>query len=145
MTPGLIEGLAQFSDPQDERQLRDLDTLVGRVDVKTCGEAEIRALLGVFERFPDEDGFGVFWSILHCLEKCGGYESLLVDSAMRVPVEFNLSMVNRLLNSGVSEVDGHRLICVLEAAANSDKVCSNTKDFAQNFIEYQRGRDAEEI
>jgi hypothetical protein len=144
MTSRLLEGLARITDVHDESQLRDLDALVGGVASENCGEAEIRALLRVFERFPDEDGFGVFWSILHLLERCSGYEALLVDSAVRVPVEFNLNMVNRLLNSGVAEVGGRQLLRIIEAATSSEKASSNTKEFARSFIAYQRRQGAAE-
>jgi hypothetical protein len=140
MTLSLIDSLANFTDAHDELQLRQLDVTMSAVQVESCGEPEIRALLAVFERFPDEDGYGVFWSILHCLEKCHGYEPLLVESAARAPVEFNLTMINRLLNSGVVELGGQPLASVLEAAATFERASANTKEFARNFIEHQRER-----
>lgn len=137
----LIDRLASFKDPQDEAQLDELDETVSAVKPELCGEAEVRALLNVFERFPGDDGYGVFWAILHCLEKCPGYEALLVESAARTPVEFNLSMVNRLLNSGVTKVGERSLLSVLEAAASSNVASSNTKEFARSFFEHQRRRN----
>ncbi|MBI3350135.1 MAG: hypothetical protein HY020_23355 [Burkholderiales bacterium] len=141
MPLSLVDRLGSFANPHDEAQLRELDETVGLVQVDACGEAEIRAMLSVFERLPDEDGYGVFWSILHCLEKCPGYEPLLVESALRAPVEFNLSMVNRLLNSGITEVSGQSLLGVLQSAAASSEASGSTKEFARNFIEHQRGRN----
>lgn len=141
MQPSLIEKLARFTDPHDEAQLRGLDEAVGLVQPDVCGQMEIRAMLAVFERFPDEDGYGIFWSILHCLEKCHGYEPLLLESVTRAPVEFNLSMVNRLLNSGVAEVDGHSLLGVLQSAAANPRASSHAKEFAQNFMEHQQERN----
>lgn len=72
MSPSLADILGRFTAPRDEAQLRQLDETVGAVRPQDCGELEFRALLGVFERFPEDDGFGVFWSIVHCLEACTG-------------------------------------------------------------------------
>ena len=38
------------------------------------------AIFNLFERFPDDDGAGVFWSALHGMEAVGGYEDLLLLS-----------------------------------------------------------------
>ena len=70
---------------------------------------------------------------------------MLVDSAIRAPVEFNLNMVNRLLNSGVTEVRGRQLLRIIEAAASSERASSNTRDFARSFIAYWRKQGAAEI
>ena len=144
MPPALIDNLASFTDAHDELQLRLLDETVGSIETHKCGENEIRALLSIFERFPDDDGYGVFWSILHCLEKCESYERLLIESVTRNPVEFSLSMVNRIINSGVSEIDGLSLHLLLESAITNVAASENTKDFARNFIKYQQERNRAE-
>ena len=132
--------LSGFANPQDEAQLRDLDEAIRTVDLSGCGAREIREMLAVFERFPDDDGYGIFWSLVHCLEKCRGYEPLLVESAARAPTEFNLSMVSRLLNTGVTDVAGRSLLSVLEAAVTSPAASSNTQAFARSFVECQRAQ-----
>ena len=139
MTQLLVESLAMFTDACNESQLRTLDATVSAIEPAACGPREIRAMLALLERFPDEDGFGVFWSILHCLEKCLGYASLAVESAARAPTEFNLIMINRLLNSGVTSVDGQSLLSVLEAAISSNEASINTKEVARNFVDHQHG------
>ncbi|MFG6462682.1 hypothetical protein ACG04Q_13970 [Roseateles sp. DXS20W] len=140
MPPSFINRLASFNNPHDEGQLRELDETISAVRPEACGDLEVREMLAVFERFPDDDGYGVFWSTLHCLEKCHGYERLLVESASRAPAEFNLNMVNRLLNYGAAEVEGLPLLSVLESAANHPCASSNTREFARSFIEFQRKR-----
>lgn len=56
----------------------------------------IPVLLGIFERFPDDDGAGVLWSIVHGLESLEGYESELRASVARTPSIMGTIMLKRL-------------------------------------------------
>jgi hypothetical protein len=138
MTQSLIEAVERFTDPCDESQLRQLDELLCSSDTQRIGSEEFRALLGIFERFPEDDGFDVFWGILHFLESCDGYESDLVTSVLRKPVEFNVLMINRLLNGGIVDVNGQSLLSVLASVALNPAATSHAKGSAQQFISYQR-------
>jgi hypothetical protein len=131
----LLQGLQDFTDPNSEAQLRDLEELLSSVEPAACGKPEFEALLQVFERFPKSDGYGVFWSILHLLEACSGYEEALVHSVQRKPVEFNLTMVNRLANAGVINVNGQSLAALLASAADSKQAGKRAKQVANRFIE----------
>ena len=133
----LANALAQFTDPQDADQLRMLDELISHVAPEQCGQEELRSLFCVFERFPEQDGYGVFWSILHLLEACNGCDEALVESVKRKPVEFNLRMVNRLLNSGVSSVNGESLIQLLTCIAESEDEAPGTRKTANGFLAHQ--------
>ena len=54
-------------------------------------------LFGVFERFPDEDGGGVLWSIVHGVESLQfDYRTGLESSYRRVPSEMAAVMLRRL-------------------------------------------------
>ena len=55
-------------------------------------------LLSVFEKYPDEDGCGVFWSIIHGLETIDGYEPILEQSYESNPCELKKVMLNRINN-----------------------------------------------
>jgi hypothetical protein len=66
----------------------------------------IVADISVFERFPDDDGAGVFWSIVHGLEALPGYEHQLLTSISRVPSDMGVTMLGRLLNAGCDDIDG---------------------------------------
>ena len=61
----------------------------------------IPVLLRVFDRYPDEDGAGVFWSIVHGIEHTfnGRYEESLKTSAERRPTPFKTIMLGRIENS----------------------------------------------
>jgi hypothetical protein len=136
MSP-LAEAIERFTAPHDEAQLQQLEKAVDAIRPQDCGQAEFRALLGVFERFPEDDGYGIFWSIVHCLEACEGYESALIDSVARSPAEFNVLMVNRLLNGGLTEVDGQSLLAVLASVASNPMARSSARKSAQGFVAYQ--------
>lgn len=140
MSRALIEAVERFTEPHDENQLQKLEEAVGATRPEDCGQPEFRALLSVFERFPEDDGYGIFWSIVHCLEACEGYEPVLIESVSRTPAEFNVLMVNRLLNGGVSQVNGQSLLSVLASVATNPAATSNARRSAQSFIEYQEAR-----
>ena len=135
MQHSLPLSLRNFTDPHSEVQLRELEESLSSVEPSVCGQPEFEALLQVFERFPDDDGYGIFWSIVHLLEACSGYEEALVQSVHRRPVEFNLTMVNRLLNVGVLNVNGQSLASLLAFAAESELAGERAKQLAQQFIQ----------
>ena len=51
----------------DENWVR-LDELLNKLWDSGKSELGINSLFGIFERYPNEDGAGVFWTILHGLE-----------------------------------------------------------------------------
>jgi hypothetical protein len=62
------------------------------------------AIFNLFERYPEEDGCGVFWSALHGMEAVGGYERLLLQYFRRYPSLMTRTMLRRILNSGQSHI-----------------------------------------
>lgn len=132
--------LRWFDNPEDEGQLKQLDDSITALDADILNPNEVGQLLGVFERFPDDDGFGVFWQILHLLERAGGYESALVDSVRRNPGEFNLTMINRLLNGGIEKVGAQSLLSLLEEVARTEQADPDSAEWAMHFLEYQRDK-----
>ncbi len=140
MSEALIAATEQLTSAQDELQLRQLDEAICSIKPEDVGQREIRALLSVFERFPEDDGYETFWSIVHCLEACEEYETALIESVIHTPAEFNLLMVNRLLNGGVTEIQGQSLLSVLASAAANTAARDSARKSAQDFIEYQSKR-----
>jgi hypothetical protein len=56
--------------------------------------------LGVFERFPDDDGGGVWWSVVHAVEGLDlDYEPPLRDSLVRQPSRMGTVPLGRLERS----------------------------------------------
>lgn len=133
--------LRWFDNPEDEGQLKQLANSIDSLDANILNPNDVGQLLGVFERFPDDDGFEGFWQILHLLERAGGYESALVDSVRRSPGEFNLTMINRLLNGGIENVGAQSLLSLLEEVALTEQADPDSAQWAKHFVKYQRDKD----
>jgi hypothetical protein len=106
----------------------------------TLNASDVVQLLGILERFPDGDGFGGFWQILHLLEKADGYEAALVNSVVRSPGEFNLLMINRPLNGGIENVGDQSLLSLLEEVALKEEADPASSQWAMHFVAYQRDK-----
>jgi hypothetical protein len=96
-----------------------LDDLLGELWATGGAGRYVPDLLAVLERFPEDDGAGVLWSVIHGVESLLGYELELVQSVRRGPSELGVTMVGRLLNGGVSHVGGVSLVRVLQEVAVS--------------------------
>ena len=124
----MLRALACLTDPTDELQLTNLDAALQRLTPNACGLVTIRALLNVFERFPLHDGFGAFWSVVHAIERSPGYEAELLASVQKSPCEFNITMLFRLMNDGVVQVQGQSLRDTLNDVLCSTNATQSLKD-----------------
>lgn len=97
--------------------------------------AAFSSLLDVFRRFPDDDGAGVFWTIVHGLEAQGGYEVQLVDAVRRQPTQMSVMMVNRMLNGGVRQIGDVSLLSLLHAVAGDKNVSHAVRADASRFAD----------
>jgi hypothetical protein len=111
-----------------------LDRLLGELFQAGAGPLGIDAMLGVFERFPADDGAGVFWGIVHGLESLPGYEGEVIKSVCRAPSEFSVLMIGRLLNAGVEEVGDVRLVPLLREVAGRQDAAPEARRVAQEFL-----------
>ena len=132
-----ITALQAFTDPDDEAQLRALDLAVQKLSPESASAAELRAGFEVFERFAQHDGDGVFWALLHALEACPGCAHELIASVQRQPAEFNVLMLNRLLNGDVYTVDGVAVLDVLRAVPQHPLVSVNVAGDAVRYLRHQ--------
>ncbi len=137
----IVVDLRAFAPPADDwDRLNDLAAELW----KSGSPADaIPDLLGVFERFPDAESFGVFWSILHGLESLPGYEAELVRSVQRRPSEFGVLMVGRLLNAGRAEAAGTPLLPLLQSVAARPGLPERVRRTAQLFAEKHATRPSE--
>jgi hypothetical protein len=117
---------------------RRLDDLLAELWQTGSPRDAIEDLLGVFERYPDEDGAGVFWSILHGLESLPGSEVALVRSVQRKPSELGVLMVRRLLNSGWVEVDGVPLYPLLHEVASRPGISESIRQMVLRWLDERR-------
>lgn len=70
-----------------------LDGLLKELWISGVSEEFLPALFGVFERYPEDDGAGVLWSIVH------GIESLPFDyeSALKASMDKKLSLMGEIM------------------------------------------------
>jgi hypothetical protein len=92
----------------------------------------------LFERFPEADGNGIFWSILHNIETQSGYRRLMVESIRRRASRFPILMVNRLLNGGVRSVGVDDLALLLATVAADEQALPSARADARSFLEQQQ-------
>jgi hypothetical protein len=132
--------LRGLSSMEDEGQLKQLQNLLDSLSVDVCSKEIVSALFDLFERFPDSDGYGMFWTIVHFLEAGVDYESELLASVKRNPCEFNLMMVNRLINGKVKEIAGENLLEVLKTVAMNERADRVVQALAHRFLAHQRAK-----
>ncbi len=134
----IIQTLNAITSLEDNDQLSRLDDCLQQLSFSTNKEPALTALFHLYERFPEEDGYGVCWSILHLLEAIKGYEMELVQSVNRQPADFTLLMVNRLLNADIKTIDGIDLISVLEKTMNDETQSQGIRQEAKLFFSHQQ-------
>jgi hypothetical protein len=136
----IILTLDTIGSVEDEFELKKLQGALDELFASGQAELGVDALLRIFERFPDKDCYGVFWSILHGLESLPGYEVRLVESIRRQPSEFSLLMINRILNGGQTRAGEVDLMGLLEEIAADPKYSTSVREEAREYIEWQRSR-----
>ncbi len=126
--------LNAISSLEDYAQLTELESIVHGLVSESVDQETMAALFAIFERFPWEDGYGIFWSILHLLESCSGYESFLIQSVETQPGQFTLAMLGRLLNANVFVVDNINIISLLQQISDSPEVDERARNLAHDCI-----------
>jgi len=134
----IAQEIARFS-PVDGDWSR-LDLMVqGLWSIGNAGKS-LPELLALFERFPaDEDGNGVFWTILHGIETFDDYERELACSLRRQPSEFAVLLAGRMLNSGAITLDGAPIAEVLTQVMDSPHCPASVADTAGRFLRRSQG------
>ncbi|RNI28565.1 hypothetical protein [Rufibacter latericius] len=119
-------------EPIDDDWL-ELDDLIGELLESNNPENGIRTLLNVLERFPEEDGAGVLWSIVHGLEHLDGYEQELIDSLLRQPSLLGVAMVRRIENTGQTEIAGRKVEEIYGTLLSHPKLPESVKDYVVDY------------
>lgn len=131
-TPAAIAADIDAFEPQ-QGDWRGLDALVEELFATDSPRTALSSLFGVFERFPDDDGAGVFWHILHGIEYLDGYETSLFESIRHTPSRFTLIMTQRLMNvepDGSIRASANQLILDLSQDVSAPR---GVRELAQRF------------
>ena len=113
----VIDNIRSFT-PDNGNWLRLEDLLAELWATGAAGDC-MPDLLGVLERYPEDESGGVLWSVVHGVESLPGYEGELIQSVQRGPSELGITMIGRLLKAGTSDVEGVTLIDLLHNVAES--------------------------
>src|ERR1700733_10885117 len=111
----VVECVDGITSVHDVEQLAALEKSVECYFASPEASQHLQVWFRLFERFPEDDAYGIFWAILHGIERHEGYEPLVVESVGRQPSRFAVSMINRILNAGQTHVDGANLLSLLES------------------------------
>ena len=132
----VLSAIKSIDSVEDVEQLEILQNSLDKLFVlPNLSKEEIETLFGLYEKFPTSDGYGLFWSVLHKIEASGNYESLLIESIQRKPALFTLSMIKRILNSGIYFVGDINLLNLLSQVANDKNQLEILRQDAQDFID----------
>ena len=123
-----------------EGDWRQLDGLAQELWASGRTRDMLWAPFALFERFPaDEDGCGVFWSILHGIEALDGYEDELAESLRRQPSEFGILLAGRMLNAGIETLAGAPLVPFLQSIAVSPSCPASVAATALRYLGRRAG------
>lgn len=134
----LIHELERFQ-PEEENWL-PLDDLIQEIILTQAPHEAIDAMLGLFERYPDEDGYGIFWTMLREIEHFLGYEGHVFDSLRRQPSMFAVLMVGRMLKSDRYELEANFLVKLLHEVAAHPGTPPGVIEAAQALVEHRARR-----
>lgn len=96
--------------PTPAQEWNVLDAYVEALPVDALGLEDVPQLLRVFARFPRHDGHGVFWAILHTVERVAkragldAYAAVVLREVERAPTEMGVRLLERLVGAGVTHV-----------------------------------------
>ncbi|HKD26342.1 MAG TPA: hypothetical protein VKC66_10615 [Xanthobacteraceae bacterium] len=134
----IIAALDKF-EPSDY----DADNLARVVEIFT-GFRSIRqrargmpAIFSLLERFPDGE-FGSPGPLVEEFEAIPDYLPLLRDSLRRRPTHLTVWMVNRLLNTKLSNDHREAWLSELRAAFEHPLASEPTRKLAEEFLDHQR-------
>ena len=138
--PEITRALNAFTSMQDVEQLKQLKTLVKVLDRSAINPELYRALFDLYERFPEDDAYGLFSSILHFLETCSKYDQFLIESLRRKPTYVAIRMVDRLVRGGFLQIGEVNLLTLLQVAAKNSGASESARTYAEECLQdHSRG------
>jgi hypothetical protein len=125
----------------DEQGLDQLGRAMDDFFAHPAAVSHLAVWFRFFERFPEDDGYESFWTILHGIEAYSGhYEDLLIESVRRRPSRFPVMMVARILNADQTHAAGTDLLALLNGVAADTNCLSSAREDARRYVESTRAR-----
>ncbi len=120
-TSVILEQLRKFA-PTEEGDWNQLEDVIEQLWQTGEPEEGIVEMFQILENYTDEEGGTALWSILHRLESLPIYEKYLLDSVNRKPSDFNLRMLNRILNVNQTTVYEQPIRSVIKRLLSDNKL-----------------------
>ncbi|SHG48088.1 hypothetical protein SAMN04488109_0458 [Chryseolinea serpens] len=133
----IIEDLNNF-EPEDGNWLK-ADDLLSELWASGNPNQGIGAMFNLFERFPEDNGAGVFWSAMHGIETLPDYETELLRSLNRQPSEMGLNMLIRIVNLGIREINGVSLSNIVVDLRQHPRLSRSNQSSVEILIEKLQG------
>lgn len=125
-------------DPELEATLYEL---IGLLDDAEDAQGVIPNIFEYFERFPHAN-HGSPGPLVHFIERYyPEYVDTLIESIERKPTMHTIWMINRILNSSLTEEKRTKLMNLLEAASKHSLADEMIKEEAEGFIKHQKQRN----
>lgn len=133
----LYNKIKDFSPDGDDWSI--LDDILGEVYDYRYETNCLGAMFRLFEKYPEEDN-ETLWGVLHGIESIEGSEERVFWSLRRGKSLFVIMMMNRLLNIGVSKINGLDLIEKLKEIMLDESVSAKIRKLAKEFYNYQNNK-----
>ena len=130
----LIIEIDAISSLDDEASLARLEQLVAAYFLHPQADRYIDVWFRMYERFPEHDAFGIFWSVLHGLEKQLGCPIHVVQSVQRAPSSFAVRMLARIANSGMSRIADIDLVDLMDQVSKNQRAPESVRDQAREYL-----------
>ncbi len=132
--------LMKLSPTDDEFPLQ-VDELVEAIP-EDLYESLIPSIFHFFESHPLEE-CGMLSGLVHLVENYyPNYKQILLGSLKEAPSYSSILMVNRILNSNLSEGERKEYTSILIDLSNNSNVHGDLQKNAKHFIEYQSEKNS---
>src|SRR5689334_18666609 len=117
-----------------------LSELVRAVDKLPQPQIAIHEMFLVMERLP-ESNLGSPGPLVHSLERMGSYKEELSTSVLRAPALLSIWMVNRILNTKLTNEERTFYLNLLTSVAVNPNASISLREEAKGFLEFQAKRN----
>jgi hypothetical protein len=141
--PEIIANIRAFQPDTDLRELmrgwKTLADLVGELEAAGWLAETIPEVLAVFERYPEARPLTWAWDVVKALEWLPGrYEQPMIESILRRPSRFTVSLAFRALARGKSEVGGIPLLDLLTSVVSRADVPESVRRLTESLVQQAR-------
>jgi hypothetical protein len=133
-----IKNLQEFVPHENDNSL-DLDKLLEGLEELENDVSVSSAMFELMEKYPEAD-FVAPGVLVHTIEDISGYEEGLIRSVKNVPMYLNVLMINRILNTNLSQRERDSYLELLKSVSKNPDATSDAKASAKDFLEYQKNR-----